>query len=333
MSNPYKIIFAGTPEFGLPCLDALYKENISLQAIYTQPDRPAGRGRTIQTSPIKNWGTLHDIPIYQPQNFKNQDTIDALKALQPDLMVVIAYGLILPKQVLQIPKFGCINVHASILPRWRGASPIQHAILHGDNQTGITIMQMDVGMDTGDIYEIATTEISENDNAETLHDKLAQLAIKPLLNTLKNIIKQNNTKVTKQDDSLATYAPKITKDDAKINWQQDAIKIEYQIRAFNPWPLAFTTANDTRFQILEAKAIDTRALRKLASDSNGAKRSTRSSCNPGEVLEVSKQGIIVSALHNALLIKKIKFPGKNAISISDYMNANNKVIQQGTMLK
>ncbi len=315
MKNALKIIFAGTPEFGLPCLDALSQENIHIQAIYTQPDRPAGRGRELQTSPIKDWGLLHNIPIYQPQNFKTPEAIATIKALEPDLIIVIAYGLILPKQVLEIPKFGCINVHASILPRWRGASPIQHAILYGDEKTGVSIMQMDVGMDTGDYYEIATLAIDKNDNAKTLHDKLANLSIKPLMETVQKIAQHEKIIATKQDNTLATYAPKITKDDAAINWQQAAINIEYQIRAFNPWPLAFTNVNDTRFQVLEAKAIKSHANAK-----------------PGEVLEISKHGITVNTLKDALLITTIKFPGKNAISIADYMNSHNRLIQIGSIL-
>lgn len=315
MTQPLKIVFAGTPEFGLPCLNALSKENISIQAIYTQPDRPAGRGRSLQYSPIKDWGVKHNIPVYQPQNFKTTEAISTLKELSPDLMIVIAYGLILPKVVLEIPKYGCINVHASILPRWRGASPIQHAILHGDSQTGITIMQMDVGMDTGDYYEIEKIAINQNDNAKTLHDKLANLAVKPLINTIQNFIFNKKMVATKQDDSKATYAGKITKENAAIDWQKAAIDIEYQVRAYNPWPLAYTNINNFRFQILEAHAL---------------KHNTNAP--PGVILDISKEGIKVSTGRDILLITTLKFPGKNAISSADYMNYNNKMIQIGSTL-
>lgn len=315
MSESFKIVFAGTPEFGIPCLNALIQENFKIQAIYTQPDRPAGRGRNLQTSAIKDWGVHQNIPIYQPINFKSQESISTLKDLAPDLMIVIAYGLILPKQVLDIPKFGCINVHASILPRWRGASPIQHAILHGDKESGVTIMQMDVGMDTGDYYKIETTHINEHDNAKMLHDNLAKLAIKPLIETVYNFKNNNKMHAIKQDNSLATYAPKITKEDAAINWQQPAINIENQIRAFNPWPLAFTTIDNVRFQILEAKTIKIDANAK-----------------PGEVIDISKKGITVNTLKDALLINIIKFSGKNAINIADYMNSHNRLIEIGSIL-
>lgn len=315
MSAPLKIIFAGTPEFGLPCLEALAKKNVIIQAIYTQPDRPAGRGRELQASPIKKWGLEHNIPVIQPPNFKSSEAVQELQNLNPDLMVVIAYGLILPKSVLDIPKYGCINVHASILPKWRGASPIQHAILNGDAETGVAIMQMDIGMDTGDYYQIAKTTIREHDNAKTLHDKLASLAIQPLLETISNIDK--NLKPTKQDDSKATYAPKISKQDAAIDWSQSALDIANLIRAFNPWPLAYTNANSTRFQVIQAKAI-----------------SLQHTEQPGKVLEINKDGILVSTNDNqALLINEIKLPGKKTSKIADYVNSNNKTIQVGMLLK
>lgn len=315
MSDPLKIIFAGTPEFGLPCLEALARENVIIQAIYTQPDRPAGRGRELQASPIKKWGLEHAIPVMQPTNFKSSEDVQELQNLEPDLMVVIAYGLILPKSVLDIPKYGCINVHASILPKWRGASPIQHAILNGDSETGVAIMQMDVGMDTGDYYQIAKTAIDAHDNAKNLHDKLAILAIQPLLETINNIDK--NIQATKQDDTKATYAPKILKRDAEIDWNQDAPKIANLIRAFNPWPLAYTTADDTRFQIIKAQAIK-----------------IQHSEQPGTVIAINKDGILVGAAANeAVLIDEIKLPGKKTSKVADYINSNNKTIQVGMLLK
>ncbi|MBI2784774.1 MAG: methionyl-tRNA formyltransferase, partial [Legionella longbeachae] len=179
--NKLNIIFAGTPEFGLHCLDALLQSDHHLQAIYTQPDRPAGRGRKLQASAVKEWALKQSIPIYQPLNFKNPEVIAELAALKPDVMIVIAYGLILPKTVLEIPKLGCINVHASLLPRWRGASPIQSAILHGDTESGVTIMQMDVGMDTGAMLHKVSCPISATETASSLHNKLSQIAAQPLL--------------------------------------------------------------------------------------------------------------------------------------------------------
>lgn len=311
MQAPLKIIFAGTPEFGLPCLEALYRENVELQAVYTQPDKPAGRGRKLQISAIKKWGIAHNIPVLQPHNFKQPADIQKLRDLQPDVMVVIAYGLILPKVILDIPKYGCVNVHASILPRWRGASPIQHAILNGDDETGVSIMQMDIGMDTGDYYQIATTKIEKTDDTQQLHDKLAKLAVIPLLNTLRNIA--NNPKTTQQNNEQATYAPKILKKDAQINWQQPASKIANLVRAFNPWPLAFTTTSTTRLQIIAAHEISLQHNEPV-----------------GKILKISKNGILVSAdNHTALNITVIKLPGGKSLSVADYINSNNQLIQVG----
>lgn len=315
MTTPLKIVFAGTPEFGLPCLDALSQENIEIQAIYTQPDRPAGRGRNLQASAIKSWAISHDIQVRQPQNFKENADIQELKDLQPDVMIVIAYGLILPKIILDIPKYGCINVHASILPKWRGASPIQHAILNGDSETGVSIMQMDVGMDTGDYYKIATTKIEDDDNAQTMHDKLAVLAIKPLIEILHNI--SNHPQTTKQDGNRATYAPKISKQDAQINWQQSASNIANLVRAFNPWPLAFTDTPTTRLQIINAHSI-----------------ACQHNEYPGTIIKIDKDAIKVSALDStALAITELKLPGKKTINVRDYINSNNKSLQVGMLLK
>lgn len=314
MNSKLKIIFAGTPEFGLPCLKHLAKQH-NVIAVYTQPDRPAGRGRNLQASPIKIWAIDNLIPVYQPINFKDQSTVEKLKSLNADIMVVIAYGLILPASVLNIPQFGCINVHASILPRWRGSSPIQHAILSGDKKTGISIMQMDIGMDTGDYYTINSCDIENNETAKTLHDKLALLAVTPLLQTLDKIA-SNQAHAHKQDENLVTIAPKIKKEDAKINWHKPACEIERLIRAFNPWPLAFTEVANLRFQILKACEV-----------------SDNSHKNPGEIIQTNKDGILVATGQNCLLIEKIKLPGKNTIHIADYINTKAKQFQPGTILK
>lgn len=315
MTQSLRIIFAGTPDFGIPSLEGIYKSQHEVIATFTQPDRPFGRGKKLQASAIKTWANAHDIHVYQPINFKEQANIDELIALKPDLMVVIAYGLILPEKVLNIPRFGCINVHASILPRWRGASPIQHAILYGDTETGITIMQMDKGMDTGAIYEIVTCPIETNDTTITLQERLAKLAVTPLLNTIEKL-QTNNAKKTIQNAELATYAPKINKADAKIDWQQSANEIERKIRAFNPWPLANTNSSDTSFQILQAKVSN-----------------TNHSEVPGTILSISKQGLLVNTKKNALLIEKIKFPGKKVISITDYLNSQQTILQVGMLLE
>ncbi len=301
---PLRIVFAGTPAFGLPSLQALHDSKNTIVAIYTQPDRPAGRGRKLQASAIKIWAESHAAPIYQPPHFKDQSTIDELVALKPDVMVVIAYGLILPRSVLAIPSLGCINVHASYLPRWRGASPIQHAILSGDQFTGISIMQMDEGMDTGNVLKRASCDIQQGDTANTLHDRLAELAPKLLLQSLDELA-LGIAQPEKQDHTLVTYAPKIKKEDGKINWHQPATLIDQQIRAFNPWPVAYTTVDDAMMRVHEASILAQQTI-----------------CPPGTILSIDKQGLLVKTGQDAILIKKIQFPGGKIISVADYLNAS-----------
>ena len=305
------IVFAGTPEFGLPCLEALFHSGHHLQAIYTQPDRPAGRGRKLQASAIKEWALQHEIPIYQPVNFKSPETVREFATLRPDVLVVIAYGLILPQAVLEIPKFGCINVHASLLPRWRGASPIQHAILHGDEQSGVTIMQMDAGMDTGAMHCKVVCPISSTDNAKTLHDKLAAISAIPLLNTLDNL-QQLRAQPELQDNELVTYAGKINKEDALINWHDKAIHIDRLIRAFNPWPTAYTALESEILRIHQAQVV--------AGDSTEA---------PGTVVQLDKKGMLIATGAGNLLVETIQFPGGKAISVADWLNSGKSQLQVG----
>lgn len=303
MMKPLKIIFAGTPEFGIPCLKALHESEHQLISVYTQPDRPAGRGRKIQQSAVKQWAHTQDLPVYQPANFKNEQDIAKLQAQQADVMIVIAYGLLLPAKILAIPRLGCINVHGSLLPRWRGASPIQQAILQGDTQSGITIMQMDVGMDTGPIFTAMSCQLSAQETAASLHDKLAELAIAPLLTTLTQLAKDKR-KTVMQDNNQATYARKINKEDALINWQQSAILINRQIRAFNPWPIAHTRFNDEIIRIHEAELIAENAQAK-----------------PGTMLNIDKRGILVATSKGMILIKILQFSGGKAMTVADWLNA------------
>lgn len=298
-----KIVFAGTPAFGLPCLKALFDSHHELQAIYTQPDRPAGRGRKLQASPIKEWAQAHKLPVFQPLNFKDPESIKELAAIAPDILVVIAYGLILPRTVLELPRFGCINVHASLLPRWRGASPIQQAILHGDKKTGITIMQMDVGLDTGPMLASESCLIGEHDTAGALHDRLADLAVTPLL-TILDALESNKVEPNIQNDQLATYAPKITKEQAAIDWKQPAQIIDRQIRAFSPWPIAYTKAGDTTLRIHQARVVE-----------------QPHSALPGTILAMDKKGILVASGKDAILIERIQFPGAKAMSVADWLHA------------
>lgn len=298
------LVFAGTPAFTLPCLSAIANSSHQLQAVYTQPDRPAGRGRQLQASAVKLWAQAHDIPVYQPVNFKDPTTIAELEQLSPDVMIVIAYGLILPSTVLQIPRFGCINVHASLLPRWRGAAPIQYAILQGDHETGITIMQMDAGMDTGPMLMQTACPITTHDTTQTLQDKLAAQAPEPLLQTLA-LLTNNQIQPILQNESQATYATKINKEMARICWQKPATEIDRLIRAFIPWPIAFTSINDHILRIHQAHVVQPQ----------------RVDAPPGAILHLDKHGIHVNTGQGVLCIERIQLPGAKVISIADWLNS------------
>ncbi len=313
--KPLNIVFAGTPAFTLPSLNALAASNHHLLAVYTQPDRPAGRGRALQASAVKTWAQAHQIPIFQPLNFKDSQAIADLAALSPDILVVIAYGLILPQAVLDLPRLGCINVHASLLPRWRGASPIQQAILHGDQQTGVTIMQMDAGMDTGAMLITTSCPINSDDTAEHLHDRLADLATTPLITTL-DALSIGMPQATIQDEALATYAPKIQKEAAAINWHKSAREIDRQIRAFNPWPIAWTQAGDHVLRIHQARSI--------------AQAPTKP---PGTITSIGKHGMLVATGEHTLLVERIQFAGGKVMSVADWLNAGRNQLHIDLVLK
>lgn len=320
--NSLNIVFAGTPEFGVPCLEAIKASRHTIKAVYTQPDRPAGRGRTVQESAVKAWAKTYEIPIYQPLNFKDTEAITQLTALAPDILVVIAYGLILPPAVLTLPRLGCINVHASLLPRWRGASPIQQALLHGDTESGITIMQLDKGMDTGDILMQTQCPIHEHDTAQHLHDRLAVLAIAPLLATL-NALASGSLNSEKQNDRLATHAPKINKSDAMINWHQPAIGIDRQIRAFHPWPIAYTHVNEQVVRIHQAHVLG-----QGPTDTHNVPQR-----EPGTILSIDKTGILVATTDGCLLIERLQFPGSKVLLVRDWLNANRSELHVGLILQ
>ena len=309
------LVFAGTPEFGLPCLEALLQSPHQIKAIYTQPDRPAGRGRKLQASAVKEWALEHEISVYQPLNFKTPESIAELAQLKPDVMVVIAYGLILPRAVLDIPRLGCINVHASLLPRWRGASPIQHAVLYGDGESGVTIMQMDAGMDTGDMLCKATCPISLADTAGSLHDRLAQISAKPLLTTL-DALANNEVQSEVQNNDLATYAGKINKEDALINWQNPAVAIDRQIRAFNPWPIAYTALGEDILRIHQAQVVEEACSQPA-----------------GTVIRIDRKGMLIATGDKGLLVTRIQFPGAKAISIADWLNSGKTQLHTGLILQ
>jgi len=299
-----KVIYAGTPDFAVPALQALIDSEHEVVAVYTQPDRPAGRGRKLTPSPVKKVALENEIPVYQPLNFKADEDKQALIDLKADLMVVAAYGLILPKAILDAPRLGCINIHASILPRWRGAAPIQRSILAGDKETGITIMQMDIGLDTGDMLSKSVCEISEDMTASMLHDQLMAMGGKALMDVMPAIEAQQLEPV-KQDESLVTYAEKLQKAEALIDWQQSADEIARRVRAFNAWPVTQTTYNDQVMRIWQAKAL-----------------SETTDAEPGQIIAVQKKSFQVATGDGVLDVTEIQMPGKKPMPVAAFLNAH-----------
>lgn len=299
------IIFAGTPDFAAQHLQALLDSEHHVIAVYTQPDKPAGRGKKLQASPVKQLAEQHQIPVYQPKSLRKEEAQAELKALNADVVVVVAYGLILPQAVLEAPKYGCLNVHGSILPRWRGAAPIQRAIWAGDQQTGVTIMQMDVGLDTGDMLHKVTTPILPTETSASLYAKLAELAPPALLEVLNGLATQQ-FKPEKQDESLANYAEKLTKEEAKLDWTLSAAQLERNIRAFNPAPIAYLTVNvngvEERVKIYQAQVLPHQEK------------------TVGTVLNVSKNGIEIATAEGVLNITQLQPSGKKPMSVQDFLN-------------
>jgi methionyl-tRNA formyltransferase len=314
MTTPLRIIFAGTPDFAAVALADLLKSQHEVVAVYSQPDRPKGRGRKLQASPVKLLAMQHAIPVEQPLNFKSDNSIKTLTDYNADIMVVAAYGLLLPDVILKTPRYGCVNIHASLLPAWRGAAPIQRAILAGDKQTGITIMQMDVGLDTGTMLNKVTCDITTSDTASSLHDKLAILGGPLLLETLTAI--QNNTlNPEKQNEALTSYASKLSKAEAKIDWTKSADTILLQIRAYNSWPVAQATINDQVIRIWRA----------LKSEFDTANKKT------GTIVSVSKKEIIVACGEGAISIINLQRVGSKAMATADFLNGHAELVAVGTI--
>jgi methionyl-tRNA formyltransferase len=293
-----RIIFAGTPHFAASALAALVGEH-QVIAVLTQPDRPAGRGMQLAESPVKQFARPHNLTVLQPVTLKTEEAQRPLAALDADVMVVAAYGLILPKTVLQLPRYGCLNIHASLLPRWRGAAPIQRAILAGDTETGITIMQMDEGLDTGDMLLRQACPISEDDTAKTLHDKLAKIGAGSILEAL-HLLQENRLTPIKQDNDAACYADKLTKSEAQIDWRQDARQIERAVRAYNP---CHANLNGVAIKIWQAN---------VCPDTRG---------EPGTVLDVNKRGITVACGKDALRLETLQRPGGKAQPAAQFLQA------------
>jgi methionyl-tRNA formyltransferase len=294
-----KIIFAGTPQFAADALAVILAEHTVL-AILTQPDRPAGRGMQLMSSPVKQLALQHGIKIMQPNTFKTKEIQEEIAALSADVMVVAAYGLILPKSVLDMPRYGCLNIHASLLPRWRGAAPIQRAIQTGDATTGITIMQMDAGLDTGAMLLRDECPIAPNDTAHTLHDKLAAMGAASILQALRQL--PDGISAVAQDSDAATYAAKLLKNEAQIDWSLDATVIERTVRAFNPFPLCRFSYKQVQFKIWQASLQTHQG-------------------SPGEVLAVDKQGITVACGSGSLRLEILQRPGGKAQPAAQFLQA------------
>jgi methionyl-tRNA formyltransferase len=302
ISNKLRIIYAGTPEFAVPALEALIASEHNVVAVYTQPDRPAGRGRKIKFGAVKQVAIDADIAVEQIESFKADQALETLIAYQADLMIVAAYSLLLPQRVLYIPKLGCLNIHGSLLPRWRGAAPIHRAIQAGDKETGVTIMQMALGLDTGDMLYKINCPINADSTGQSIHDQLAQDGATALLKTLELLVADKLVPEV-QDDSLSCYAHKLDKKQGEINWTKSAVEIDRTIRAYNPWPAAFTTKNGKPVRFFMSSAIE----------------STRSG-QIGEVVAESKQGIEIITGEGSVLISRLQMPNAKQLDVSDFIN-------------
>jgi methionyl-tRNA formyltransferase len=307
-----RIVFAGTPEFAAEHLKALLDSPYEIVAVYTQPDRPAGRGQKLMPSAVKALAVAHDIPVYQPQTLRNVDAQAELAALKPDLMVVVAYGLILPQVVLDIPRLGCINSHASLLPRWRGAAPIQRAVEAGDAESGVTVMRMEAGLDTGPMLLKVITPINADDTGGTLHDRLATMGPSAVVQAIAGLA-EGSLQGEVQDDALATYAHKLNKDEARLDWSRPAVELERLVRAFNPWPMCHSS-------------LDGESVKVLAADLSTGQGT------PGEILSASKDGLVVACGEGALSLTRLQLPGGKALAFSDLFNSRREKFASGKVL-
>jgi methionyl-tRNA formyltransferase len=309
-----RIIFAGTPEFAARSLEALLASEHEIVAVYTQPDRPAGRGRKLRPSPVKALAQQHRLPVLQPHSLKGPEEQQVLRQLDADLMVVVAYGLLLPQAVLSIPRLGCINVHASLLPRWRGAAPIQRALLAGDDTTGITIMQMDAGLDTGDMLSRVECPILADDTSGRLHERLAELGATALVACLEPLAAGTLTPEP-QDERRACYAAKLEKQEARIDWSLPAEQIARRVRGFNPWPVAYTRLGDDNLRVWAATADP-----------------TPHAAAPGTIIESGAEFIRVAAGEGSVLLTELQLPGGKPQSVKTLLNAHHSRFSAGNRL-
>ncbi|MRT06324.1 methionyl-tRNA formyltransferase [Ewingella americana] len=309
-----RIIFAGTPDFAARHLDALLTSEHEVVGVFTQPDRPAGRGNKLTPSPVKTLALEHGIPVFQPKSLRPAESQQLVAELNADVMVVVAYGLILPQAVLDMPKLGCINVHGSLLPRWRGAAPIQRSLWAGDSQTGITIMQMDVGLDTGNMLHKIECDIEPQDTSATLYNKLAELGPTGMLATLQQLA-EGTARPEVQDEALVTYAEKLSKEEARLDWSLSAKQLERCIRAFNPWPMSYFVIDEQPVKVWQAEALDQQA-----------------SAQPGTIIAAGKAGIQVATSDGILNILQLQPAGKKAMSVQDILNSRREWFIEGNIL-
>ncbi|HAV87447.1 MAG TPA: methionyl-tRNA formyltransferase [Pseudomonas sp.] len=307
-----RIVFAGTPEFAAQHLEALLQAGYPVVAVYTQPDRPAGRGQKLMPSPVKQLALQHGLPVMQPATLRDAEAQHALAALQPDLMVVVAYGLILPQAVLDTPRLGCINSHASLLPRWRGAAPIQRAIEAGDSESGVTVMQMEAGLDTGPMLLKVSTPIGPSDTGGSLHDRLAALGAQAVVEAVARL-QAGALPGERQDDTLATYAHKLSKDEARLDWQRPAAELERLVRAFNPWPICHSSLAGDVLKVHAARLVPGQG-------------------EPGRILAAGKDGLTVACGTGALQLTRLQLPGGKPLDFADLYNSRREQFAPGQVL-
>ncbi|MEN0106520.1 MAG: methionyl-tRNA formyltransferase [Pseudomonas sp.] len=312
MSQVLRLVFAGTPEFAAEHLKALLASQHEIVAVYTQPDRPAGRGQKLMPSPVKQLALEHNIQVLQPPTLRDPTAQAELASLNADLMVVVAYGLILPQVVLDTPRLGCINSHASLLPRWRGAAPIQRAVQAGDAESGVTVMQMEAGLDTGPMLLKVSTAITAQDTGGSLHDRLAELGPPAVLQAIAGLA-AGTLQGEVQNNDLATYAHKLNKDEARLDWSRPAVELERLIRAFNPWPICHSTLNGEALKVLAAQPAQGHGT-------------------PGQILHASREGLVVACGDGALCLTRLQLPGGKALNFADLFNSRREQFAVGTVL-
>ncbi len=298
-----KVVFMGTPEFSVPCLERLISDGHEVAAVYTQPDKPKGRGHHMMPPPVKETAMKYDIPVYQPQKLRTSDAFDVLSEINPDIIIVVAYGQILPKNILDIPKYGCVNIHASLLPKYRGAAPIQWSVVNGESVSGVTSMQMDVGLDTGDMLLKAETPIGKDETAGELHDKLSVMGAQVMSDTI-NAIEKGEIVPEKQDDELSNYAPMLTKELCPVDWNLTADEVHNKVRGLSPWPVATTAIGDKLFKIHKTTLV-------------GAVKG-----KAGEIVQSNKRLIVACGDGNGVEIITLQTQGKKAMSAAEFLRGN-----------